>query len=59
MKHHGDALSQRLMNWCDVTDELDLPEVHRLLLVTPKSGEHGMLGAIFKGGQVLEGRTGG
>ena len=44
---HGDALSQSLMNWCDVTDELDLPEVHRLLLVTPKSGEHGMLGAMF------------
>ena len=35
------------MNWCDVADELDLPEAHRLLLGTPKSGEYGMLGAMF------------
>lgn len=44
---HGEALAQQLYRLCNVTRDADLPEVHTLLLKTPKGRSYGVLSALF------------
>ena len=44
---HGDALRDRLFNYCDITSETNLPEVHQLLVKSPKNHECGILNALL------------
>ena len=44
---HGDALSDRVFRFCLVTADVDLPEVHRLLVKSSKSREYGVVGALL------------
>ena len=44
---HGDALGQRVFRICLVNRDIDLPEVHRLLVKCPKSHEYAVVGALL------------
>ncbi len=44
---HGPALATVIHRLCDVTDDADLPDVHKLLLVAGKGRTHGMLNGLF------------
>ena len=45
---HGDALAQRVHRYCGVARDLDLPEVHNLLLKTAKAQAHAVLYSLFQ-----------
>ena len=45
---HGTALGQRVQNWCNVPDDLALPEVHRLAAAAHKHQLHGILNNQFQ-----------
>jgi hypothetical protein len=44
---HGDALAQQLRRLCNVANDALLPEVHLLLLKTPKAQVYGALEGVF------------
>ena len=44
---HGDALADRLMRFCSVADEANLPEVHSLLVKAPRNREYSVLNGIL------------
>jgi hypothetical protein len=44
---HGEALAQQVYRLCNVTRDADLPEVHTLLLKTPRGRAYGVLSALF------------
>ena len=46
-KKHGDALAERIMRLCNVTQEIDLAEVHTLLLKTSKPQTYAVLTSLF------------
>ena len=42
------ALAARLYRWTGATDHASLPEVHRVLISTPKSAQYGTLNALLQ-----------
>jgi hypothetical protein len=44
---HGQALADRVLNYCCVTDEVNLPEIHSLLVKSPKNREYGILNSML------------
>ena len=44
---HGDALGQRIFRLTHSNVDADLPEVHRLLVKSPKSREYAVVGALL------------
>jgi hypothetical protein len=42
---HGDALAQRMYNWCGVADDAGLPELHQLLAKSPKNRDYSIINA--------------
>ena len=44
----GEALAQRLRTWTSVNFDANLPEVHRVLLKTPKGLQYGALNALLQ-----------
>ena len=45
---YGEAMGQRLRVWTSVTDDADLPEIHRILLKTPKGSQYGAINALLQ-----------
>ena len=45
---HGAALATRLYRWTGATDHASLPEVHRVLISTPKLAQYGTLNALLQ-----------
>ena len=45
---HGPALGQRVQNWCNVPNDLALPEVHRLAAAAHKHQLYGILSNQFQ-----------
>ena len=40
---HGDALAQRMHNWCGVVADADLPEIHQLLAKSSKNRDYAVI----------------